>query len=54
MKKLKTYELKEIHGGAITGTLINSLTKGVNTFLDLGRAVGNAIRRIGSKDICPI
>lgn len=54
MKKLNETDLKNICGGSITGTFVNSITKGVNTFLALGRAVGSAIRRIGSGDICPI
>jgi hypothetical protein len=54
MKKLEAAELKNIYGGTITGTLINSITKGVNTFLALGRAVGSSIRRLGDGNICPL
>lgn len=51
---LKNEELKEISGGAITGTFINAIIKGVNSFLDLGRSIGTAIRRIGAGSICPL
>jgi hypothetical protein len=54
MKKLEAAELKNIYGGTITGTFINSITKGVNTFLALGRAVGSSIRRLSNGNICPI
>ncbi len=51
---LKEEELRMIHGGAITGTFINAIIKGVNSFLDLGRSIGTAIRRIGAGSICPL
>lgn len=55
MKELNSLELYNIEGGLnITGTLISSLTRGVNALLDLGRSLGTAIRRIGSNNICPI
>lgn len=50
---LNDAELKNIVGGlAITGTLINSISKAVTTFLDLGRSVGTSIVRIISGNIC--
>lgn len=54
MKKVNNNELKKITGGSITGTFINSITKGINTFLALGRAVGSAIRRVSDGSICPV
>ena len=51
---LKEEELRMIYGGAITGTFINAIIKGVNSFLDLGRSIGTAIRRIGAGSICPL
>ena len=54
MKKLEVAELKNIYGGTITGTFINSITKGVNTFLALGRAVGSSIRRLSNGSMCPL
>ena len=48
-------ELKQIKGGAaISGTLINGVVRGVSQFLDLGRSVGSAIRRIGEGNLCPL
>lgn len=56
MQELNKEELLNIDGGAssINGTLINSLARGVNTFLDLGRSLGTAIRRIHDGNICPL
>lgn len=54
MKYLNKDELLNINGGGISGTLISALTRGVNTLLDMGRSLGNAIRRIGSNNICPL
>ena len=54
MKNLNKEELLNIEGGSISGTLISSITRGINTVLDMGRALGNAIRRIGSGNVCPL
>jgi len=39
-------ELKQISGGGISATLVNAFIRGVNTFLDVGRSFGSAIRRM--------
>ena len=54
MKNLNKEELLNIEGGSISGTLISAISRGINTVLDMGRALGNAIRRIGSNNICPL
>ena len=54
MKNLNKDELVLIEGGSISGTLISSITRGINTILDMGRSFGNAIRMIGSRNICPM
>ena len=51
---LKKEELLNINGGGISGTLLNSIIRGVNVLLDLGRSLGTAIRRLGSNSICPL
>lgn len=46
-------ELLEIFGGAsISGTLINSFVRVINTVLDVGRSLGTAIRRVISSTLC--
>jgi hypothetical protein len=53
--KLTNKELKMIIGGAtISGTLINSLIKGINSLLDVGRYFGSSIRRLIGKSACPL
>ena len=54
MKDLKNNELFDIEGGSISGTLINSITRGIDTILDMGRSLGSAIRRIQYNNICPL
>jgi len=54
MKDLNKEELLNINGGSISGTLISSLTRGINSLLDMGRSLGTAIRRIGSGNVCPL
>ena len=55
MKELNNNELLSIDGGvSISGPLINSITKGITTLLDMGRSLGTAIRRIGSNNVCPL
>lgn len=45
-------ELLLIVGGGISGTLINSVVKAATFILELGRAVGSAIRRATSRKAC--
>ncbi len=52
MIQLKRAELLEIYGGSINGTLINAFARAINSLLDLGRSLGNAIRRIASGNLC--
>lgn len=52
---LNLTQLYEIRGGlSISGTLINSLSKAANTVLEIGRALGSAIRRIISGKVCKL
>lgn len=51
---LNSKELKKITGGDIGSTLINSISRGVSTFLDLGRIIGSAVRRIVSGKSCSL
>lgn len=56
MKVLKKEELLNVSGGASISysSMINAISKGINTFLELGRSVGSAIRRIHSGSICGV
>lgn len=49
------HELMLIVGGLnVTGTLINAFTSAVKFIYSTGQALGSAIRRIGSNDLCPL
>ncbi len=53
MKELSIKEKKKYYGGGgITSTFINAISKGINTFVDIGRYFGSAIRRIFNNSLC--
>ena len=55
MNNLNDYQLNCIVGGAsLSGTLINAVSKLINTLLDLGRNVGSAIRYLRSGKTCKL
>lgn len=55
MINLEKRDLVNVEGGLkLSASLFNSLAKGINTILNLGRSLGSSIRRIGSNNLCPI
>lgn len=55
MKKLNGYEMTNVEGGLnITVTFLTALIRGVNSFMDVGRSLGTAIRRTTSGKFCPL
>ncbi len=55
MIKLTEKELKTICGGAaISGAIINAYTKIIDLILEIGRSFGSSLRRLFSKNICPL
>lgn len=52
---LEKEELLQIVGGInITGSLLSSIYKGINSIMDVGRSLGSAIRRDLSGSMCPV
>jgi len=49
---LNNEELINVRGGGITATLLNSLSRLMETLLNLGQLVGSALRRSFSKKTC--
>lgn len=48
-------QLKSIKAGAsFSSTMINSLVRGFNSFLDIGRYFGSSIRRVFTGSLCPL
>ena len=56
MKKLSKCEMIKVSGGGlnITVTFLTALIRGVNSFMDVGRSLGTAIRRTTSGKYCPL
>jgi hypothetical protein len=54
MIKLNNNELLLIDGGAISGTLLSSVIRGINLITEIGRAIGTAIRRFAEKNLCSL
>ncbi len=52
MKKLKTNELQDIKGGAVSSTMINAVMRAVSVMFSIGQAVGSAIRRTVGHNYC--
>jgi len=53
--KINEMELRSVVGGnvSITSAFISSVSKAIESILDLGRSLGSAVRRITSRNICP-
>ncbi len=55
MRNLNDLELKEINGGFdISGSILNAITNGMKTVLEIGRSLGTAIRRSRENSICSV
>lgn len=52
--KLEKEEMLKINGGGISGTIINSIIRGLNSILELGRSLGTAIRRLTANNLCQL
>ena len=53
--QLNEIELRNIVGGntTISSAFINSISKAIESILELGRSLGSAVRRITSSNVCP-
>lgn len=55
MEKLTPNELFNIKGGInISGTLLNSVARLMNSIMDVGRSLGSGLRRIINGRVCPL
>lgn len=55
MKKINKETMLKVTGGAgLTASFLTALVRGVNAFLEVGRTIGSSIRRISSKQVCPL
>lgn len=46
---MNNHELNKIVGGQISGSILNALSRFINTLFELGRSVGSSLRRITNK-----
>lgn len=49
---MNNYELNNIVGGQISGSILNALSRFINTLFELGRSVGSSLSRITNKNMC--
>lgn len=52
MYYLELDQLKEINGGAISGTLISAIVKGITFIFELGKALGSGIQKMSTNNLC--
>lgn len=49
---MNDYELLKISGGGVSGSILNAVSRLINTLLELGRAIGSSFRRIKTNNKC--
>ena len=54
MTDLTNKELMDINGGGVTAAFLQGTAKLITTVYDIGRALGSAIRRISSGNMCKL
>jgi len=54
MRELNYQELCSVIGGGISGAILNYATKLMNAIFDIGKSFGGALRRVISKNMCPL
>lgn len=54
MRELNNKELMNVDGGGWSGTLFNSISRAIDTVMNVGRSLGSAIRRLVNGSICPV
>ena len=52
--KVEDLSLLKVEGGSISASILNYLSTTIKTVYDIGQGLGGAIRRIASKNVCPI
>ena len=50
--ELNKKELNSINGGGISGAVLSSIIKGINTIYEVGKAFGSSIRRMFTRKYC--
>ena len=55
MERVNKEEMKSVLGGwDFNASFLSALIRGVNSFMDVGRSIGSAFRRIYERKVCPL
>jgi len=52
--KVEDINLVKVSGGGLSASVLNYLSSAIKTVYDVGKSLGGAIRRIATRNICPI
>ncbi len=52
--KIEDINLLKVEAGGISASFINYLSTALKTVYNIGQGLGGAIRRIATKNVCPI
>ncbi len=52
--KVEDINLLKVEGGSISASVLNYLSTALKTVYNIGQGLGGAIRRIATKNVCPI
>lgn len=54
MRRLTDDELLSITGGAFSASMLGYIVRGIDSFMDIGRSLGSALRRMKEDNLCPL
>ena len=52
--KIEDINLLKVEGGGISASFLNYFSTAVKTVYNIGQELGGAIRRIATRNICPL
>ena len=52
--ELRKKDMIQVSGGALASSMLNAITKAVNTVYNLGRQAGSSLRRIVTRSYCAV
>ena len=52
--KVEDDNLEKICGGSVSASILNYFSTAIKTVYSIGQGMGGAIRRIATKNVCPL
>ena len=52
--KIDDINLLKIEGGSLSATVLNYFSNALKTVYNIGQSLGGAIRRIATRNVCPL